>query len=229
MYKLHIANKNYSSWSLRPWLLLKVLGIPFEEHLHPFPEQGAWELYRTFAPNGKVPCLEDGIITVWDSLAIVEYLAEQYPQIWPTDKTARAWARAASAEMHSGFHNLRNNCGMNCGLRIRLSVISPALQKDLNRIDELWCEGLQKFGGPFLAGKHFSAVDAFFTPVAFRAQTYQLPLSHAAQAYAQTVLNLPATQDWYTQALRETWREPAHEQEALNTGQLIADLRHSEN
>ncbi len=127
MYTLHIANKNYSSWSLRPWLVLSAFNIPFEEKIHPFPENGVWDLYRTFSPSGKVPCLQDGDLIVWDSLAIIEYLAEQHPHLWPSDKTARAWARCAAAEMHSGFQTLRNNCGMSCGMRIQLQQITPAL------------------------------------------------------------------------------------------------------
>jgi glutathione S-transferase len=225
MYILHIANKNYSSWSLRPWILLKALNIPFTEKLHPFPENSAWDLYRKFAPNGKVPCLHDGETAVWDSLAIVEYVAEQYPSVWPSDKQARAWARSATAEMHSGFQTLRNDCGMNCGIRIQLNNISAALQKDITRIDELWAEGLKKFGGPFLAGSTFTAVDAFFVPVVFRFQTYNLPTSTTAKSYIETILKLPAVQEWYEAALLEHWREHAHEQETLGAGTLIVDHR----
>ena len=225
MYVLHIANKNYSSWSLRPWVLLKAFDIPFTEKMHPFPENGTWDLYRQFAPNGKVPCLQDGDITVWDSLGITEYIAEQYPQTWPTDKEARAWARSATAEMHSGFQALRNECGMNCGIRIELPKISPALQKDITRIDELWSEGLHKFGGPFLAGDKFTAVDSFYAPVVFRAQTYYLPLSDIAKKYVQELLKLPAMKEWYEASLAEVWREPAHEQETIGAGKLIADHR----
>jgi glutathione S-transferase len=225
MYTLHIANKNYSSWSLRPWLLLRVLGIPFDEKIHPFPESRAWDLYRSFSPSGKVPCLEDGNIRVWDSLAIIEYLAEQHQHVWPSDKPARAWARCAAAEMHSSFQALRNNCGMSCGVRVQLHEISPALQKDIARIDELWNQGLQKFGGPFLAGNAFTAVDAFFAPVVFRAQTYQLPLSLAAKDYMKLILELSPMDAWYEAALAEPWREPAHEKEIMDAGKLITDLR----
>jgi hypothetical protein len=124
MYQLHIANKNYSSWSLRPWLLLSELGIPFEERLVTFAQgNGAsWQAFRAFSPNGKVPCLHDGERVVWDSLAIAEYLADRHVDVWPSGPDARAWARCAAAEMHSGFAALRNQCGMNCGLRIRLPV-----------------------------------------------------------------------------------------------------------
>ena len=227
MYTLHITNKNYSSWSLRPWLMLKMLDIPFAELLHPFPEDGAWAAFRRFAPNGKVPCLNDGKLAIWDSLAIVEYLAENHVGIWPEDKQARAWARCATAEMHSGFQELRNTCGMNCGIRIQLFGMSESLKKDIARIDELWTQGITQFGGPFLAGDKFTAIDAFFAPVVFRAQTYQLPLSATAQAYADRMLTLQPMQDWYQEALAETWREPAHEQESLEAGKLIADYRNA--
>lgn len=225
MFTLHIANKNYSSWSLRPWVLMRVLNIPFTEQLHPFNTDTNWDVYRTFSPSGKVPCLQDGELHIWDSLAIAEYLAETYPQVWPTDKTARAWARCASAEMHSGFQALRNYCSMSCGHRIQMHEISPALQKDIARIDELWNEGLRTFGGAFLAGNSFTAVDAFFAPVAFRVQTYGLPLSGTATEYLTRILTLPAMQDWYASGLAETWREPEHEQEILAAGKLLADLR----
>lgn len=226
MFTLHIANKNYSSWSLRPWVLMRTLDIPFIEQIHPLTIAGSsWDSYRTFSPNGRVPCLQDGDQTVWDSLAITEYLAETYPQVWPSDKTARAWARSASAEMHSGFQALRNNCSMSCGHRIQMHEISPALQKDIARIDELWNEGLRKFNGAFLAGNSFTAVDAFFAPVAFRFQTYGLPLSGTATEYLTRLLTIPAMQEWYASGLAETWREPEHEQEILAAGTLLADLR----
>jgi len=226
MYELYITNQNYSSWSLRPWLLLRALQIPFTERVVPLPEAGpSWDLFRTFSPSGRVPCLHDGEVRIWDSLGITEYLAERHPGVWPTDATARAWARCAAAEMHSGFGVLRDRCTMSCGLRIRLHDMPAALAKDIARIDELWSEGLSRFGGPFLAGPAFTAVDAFFGPVAFRVQTYDLALSPAAASYAQRVLALPAMHQWYAAALAEPWREPAHEHEAATTGTLLADLR----
>lgn len=225
MYRLHIANKNYSSWSLRPWILLRALNIPFEEVIHPFSDTGNWEAFRQFSPTAKVPCLEDGDNSVWDSLAIAEYLAEAHPQVWPADKRARTWARCASAEMHSGFGNLRNDCSMSCGQRVALHPLSPGLQKELDRLDELWLQGLQQFGGPFLAGKHFTAVDAFFAPVVFRAQTYGLELSPLAMSYARMLLELPAMREWYSAALAETWREASHEAEIAAAGKIIEDLR----
>ena len=228
MLKLHITNKNYSSWSLRPWALMRALSIPFSEVLHVFPAQGARELFREFAPNGRVPCLEHEGRVIWDSLAIVEYLAEVYPQVWPADKTARAWARSACAEMHSGFSALRSQCGMSCGHRIAMSAINTELQQDLTRIDELWCDGLARFGGDYLAGSEFCAVDAFFAPVALRVQTYHLPLSESARSYQQRLLAHPAVAAWYQAGLAEIWREPAHDQEVLAAGELLADLRTTE-
>ena len=162
MFDLYIANKNYSSWSLRPWILMQQLGIPFIEHLVPFQVGSNWDDFRRFSPTGKVPCLHTDVGTIWDSLAITEFLAEHHPSVWPHASAARVWARCASAEMHSGFAVLREQCSMNCAIEVRLHTISAALQKDIARVEELWCEGIEKFGGPFLAGRDFTAVDAFF-------------------------------------------------------------------
>jgi glutathione S-transferase len=225
VYALYIANKNYSSWSLRPWVLLKALGIPFEERFVPFLDEGSYETFRKFSPTGLVPCLVDGDRTIWDSLAITEYAAEDHASIWPSDRTARAWARSASAEMHSGFSTLRNTCGMNIGVRVKLHETAPALARDLNRIDELWTEGLNRFGGPFLTGKAFTAVDAFFCPVAFRIQTYGLQMSDTAMAYAGRLLDLPAMEDWYAAGIAETIRDKPHDDEIPAIGTVIEDLR----
>jgi len=192
MLELFIANKNYSSWSLRPWLLMRELNIPFTEQLVHFDDESQPDAFRSFSPSGKVPCLIDETTVVWDSLAIVEYLAEKTPQVFPSDTTARAWSRSVMAEMHSGFFALRHSCTMNCGLRIRLDTYTPELQKNIVRLDELWGEGLNRFGGNYLAGNSFTAVDAFFAPVAFRIQTYGLTLSPEALAYGQRLLVLPA-------------------------------------
>ena len=223
-YTLYIGNKNYSSWSLRPWLLLRELGIGFAEVLLPF-EADNHARFKAVAPNAHVPCLHDGDAVVWDSLAIVEYLAERHPGVWPADAAARAWARSAAAEMHAGFAALRTICPMNCGLRLRLHAPPAAMQADLARIDELWCDGLQRFGGPFLAGQSFTAVDAFYAPVAFRVQTYGLALSAPAQDYIARLLALPGMQAWCEAALREPWREAEHERETLQQAELLADLR----
>lgn len=229
MFDLYIANKNYSSWSLRPWVLLKTLEIPFNEHLMPF-EGGFGEslaTFKRFSPSGLVPCLVDSEheVAVWDSLAIVEYVAEANPDVWPQQLAARAWARSASAEMHSGFAALRDECSMNCGVRVAMNAMSPGLKSNLARLDALWQEGLERFGGPFLAGEHFTAVDAFYAPVAFRVQTFGLPLGDASLAYVQRLLALPAMQAWYAAALKETWREPMHEQETLKQATLLSDER----
>lgn len=227
MYTLYIANRNYSSWSLRPWLLLRELGVPFEERLQVFAPGSNRAAFRVFSPSGTVPCLVDGSRTVWDSLAITEYLAERHPGVWPVDPDARAWARCAAAEMHAGFATLRGTCPMNCGIRVRLASEPPALAQDVARIDELWTEGLTRFGGPFLAGSAFSAVDAFYAPVAFRVQSYGLQLGEAARGYVERLLALPGMQAWYAAALTEPWREPAHEAEAAQVGTVYADYRNA--
>jgi glutathione S-transferase len=238
MQTLYIANKNYSSWSLRPWVLMQELGILFEERLVPFVSAGQASPFFDFSPTGKVPCLvnhrdsvegDAGIgphgAAIWDSLATSEYLAEHHPGVWPKASDARHWARSACAEMHSGFGTLRRICTMNCGVRVQLPAITIELLVDLNRIDQLWLEGLNRFGGPFLAGSVFTAVDAFFCPVAFRIQTYGLALSPPAMNYAKTLLELPAMLRWYDEALDETWRDEAHEIDMRQTGTLLQDLR----
>jgi len=224
--KLYIANKNYSSWSLRPWVLMRTLSIAFEETIKPFPMGGGATGFDSFSPSARVPVLVDQGHTVWDTLAITEYVAEQHPQVWPSDSNARAWARSAAAEMHSGFTALRSACPMSCGVRVELNEPLPqGLLHDLQRLQALWQDGLQRFGGPFLAGSAFSAADAFFCPVAFRVQTYGLTLSTAYMAYVNTLLDLPAMQDWYNSALQEPWIEPAHDAEVLAKGSLLQDYR----
>ena len=225
MYTLHIANKNYSSWSLRPWVLMKELGIEFNEQLIVFGDEPTWQAYRRLSPSGKVPCLTDESTTVWDSLAIIEYLAERHEGVWPKDAKARAWARCAAAEMHSGFQSLRDICSMNVGLRIRMNTVSEGLQKDVDRIDSLWSHGLQQFGGPFLAGDRFSAVDALFAPVVYRVRTYGLDLSEGAAAYVERVLALGSMQQWEAESLAEPWRDTEHENIAFTVGTLLADHR----
>ncbi|HLA73803.1 MAG TPA: glutathione S-transferase family protein [Steroidobacteraceae bacterium] len=225
MYELFIANKNYSSWSLRPWVLLHELGIPFRETLVPFGGQQNPDAFRTFSPTGKVPCLVDGTTTVWDSLSITEYLAERHAGVWPAEAVARAWARSAAAEMHSGFQTLRTTCGMNCGIRVQLHSIEAPLKRDLGRIEELWADGIGRHGGPWLTGARFCAVDAFFAPVAFRIQTCDLPIGAAARRYAAQLLALPAMQRWYAAALAETWRDEEHDLEARVAGVWLSDLR----
>ncbi len=225
MHILYVANKNYSSWSLRPWLLMTQLKIPFEERVVPLGQQPGSADFSGFSPTGKVPCLIDQKLTVWDSLAITEYLAEIHPTIWPGSLEARAWARSAAAEMHSGYASLREQCTMNCGVRVKMEALSTALQKDLFRLDALWCEGLQRFGGPFLAGKEFTAVDAFFAPVAFRIQTYRLPVSDVVMAYVDRLLQHDGMIAWYNAALAEPWRIENYDRVTLAAGPLLADYR----
>jgi len=191
----------------------------------PFVDSSEPSAFKAFSPTGKVPCLEVKGILVWDSLAICEYLAEQYPGCWPADVTARAWARSAAAEMHSGFQMLRSLCPMNCGIRVALEKIDDVLRADVERIDTLWSEGLAKFGGPYLAGKEYGIVDAFFAPVIFRVQSYGLQLSQSAQSYVDRMLSLPSMQRWYAEALVETWRKPEYEQAAVAHGKIVRDFR----
>ena len=225
MYDLYIANKNYSSWSLRPWVLMRELGIVFREHLVPFGQESMWRDFRRISPSGKVPCLVDGGTVVWDSLAIAEYLAERHEGVWPAEGDARAWARSAAAEMHSGFGELRNRCSMSCGQRIRLHESPAALEREVARLGVLWSEGLRRFGGPFLAGKGFTAVDAFYAPVVFRIQTYGLTLDSAAATYAERSLGTRAMREWYADALKETLRDPPHEEDVSRMGEVLEDLR----
>jgi glutathione S-transferase len=193
--------------------------------LVPFGQEASWHNYRKISPSGKVPCLIDGDTVVWDSLAITEYLAERHAAVWPVSAGARAWARSAAAEMHSGFGELRGRCSMSCGLRIRLKEFPAALERDLTRLGALWNDGLRRFGGPFLAGDAFTAVDAFYAPVAFRIQTYGLSLDPAAAAYTEFLLGTRAMREWYADALKETLRDPPHDDEASQVGQVLEDLR----
>ncbi len=225
VYQLYIANKNYSSWSLRPWVLLRQLGIEFEERLEAFETEDNFEKFRKFSPSGTVPCLVDDDTVIWDSLAIGEYLAEKEPGVWPDNASARAFARCASAEMHSSFSSLRNLCPMNCAITVELTNLTAGLARDVARIDELWQEGLSRFGGGFLAGEKFGAVDAFYCPVAYRVQSYQLAMSSESMAYCQRLLSLPAMKAWDAAAVKESWREEAHEEEAAAAGRIIADRR----
>jgi glutathione S-transferase len=225
MYELIVANKNYSSWSMRPWVLMRALAIPFRERLLRFDQNHGEGAFDRFTPSGRVPCLVDGPVKVWDSLAITEYLAERHAAVWPVYAVARAWARCAAAEMHSGFSALRNVCSMSVGQRVRLHRLTPALQADLSRLQALWQDGLARYGGPFLAGNQFTAVDAFFAPVATRVQTYGLTLAPAAADYAQRLLGLTAVQEWIAAGIAETFRDAGHEAEILEQGTVTADLR----
>lgn len=207
--KLAIGNKNYSSWSMRPWLALRANDIPFVETLIPLytDNPADKEQILSFSRAGKVPVLVDGDIVVWDSLAIIEYVAERFPEkkLWPDDRAARAHARSVSAEMHSGFMALRSECGMNLHRPIRPVTLSADAQANVARVQEIWRECRERYGtaGPFLFGR-FSAADAMFAPVVHRFRTYAVEVSPQAKAYMETMMALPAFQEWTKDGLAET-------------------------
>src|ERR1700753_2583649 len=206
--KLVIGNKNYSSWSMRPWLALRANNIPFEEAFIPL-YTGAEDKQRilNFSRSGKVPILIDGDVTVWDSLAIIEYVAERFPEcrLWPQDAAHRAHARAVSAEMHSGFAALRNECGMNLHRPVSKIALSDDARANVARIQDVWAECRARYGqsGPFLFGR-FGAADAMFAPVVHRFRTYAIAVSRETQAYMDTMMALPAFAEWTKAALAET-------------------------
>jgi glutathione S-transferase len=223
-YTLITANRNYSSWSLRPWLLMKGLGIAFDDRLEPFTKPNNYEEFRAFSPTGQVPVLLHEGRVIHDSMGIALYLADRHDGVWPVDPDARAWAQCAASEMHSGFSALRNDCTMNVGVRVTPKPMSDALSANVTRIRELWEEGLARFGGPFLAGPDFSAVDAFFAPVAWRVRTYGLDVGEG-QAWVDHIIAHPAMQQWEAEALAESWREDGHEEELRACGSITADYR----
>lgn len=223
-YTLITANRNYSSWSLRPWLLMKALEIPFAERFEPFTRLDNYEDFRKFSPTGQVPVLIDGTRVIPDSLGITLYLAERHTGVWPADEEARIFAQGAVVEMHGGFGHLRNDCTMNVGVRVQPKPMSDGLKRDVARVREIFEQGLDRFGGPWLAGSKFSAVDAFFAPVAFRIRTYGLDVGKG-QIWVEHVLAHPAMLDWEAQALAETWREESHEAELAAAGIITADYR----
>ncbi len=206
--KLVIGNKNYSSWSMRPWLALRANKIPFEEIFIPLYTDNAADKDRilSFSHSGKVPALIDGDITIWDSLAIIEYLAERFPEagLWPEDRARRAHARSISAEMHSGFMALRNECGMNLHRPGGAVELSADARANVARIQEIWIECLERHGtlGPFLFGA-FGAADAMFAPVVHRFRTYAIPVAPRAAAYMETMMALPAFAEWTRAGLAE--------------------------
>jgi glutathione S-transferase len=204
MYTLYIGNKNYSSWSLRGWLAAKLSGAPFREVMVPL-SGGASPAFRAFSPSARVPCLHDGDVVVWDSLAIAEYLAERHPGMWPVDPAARAYARCVCAEMHSGFSHLRNEMTMCIRERVDVRPWSEGLVADIARVTEIWNEGRRLFGagGAYLCGA-FSLADAFYAPVAFRFRTYRVKPEGAAAAYPTAVLDHPFVREWEAAALAET-------------------------
>ena len=227
MYTLHIANKNYSSWSLRPWLLCHVNRLPFQEVMHPLQQKKNDQppLFGAFSPSGKVPCLEHEGLLIWDSLAITEYLAERHSGIWPEKTDIRAWARSVVAEIHSGFQALRGLHSMNIGVRVQVDRRPVALIQDIQRVEQIWAEALARFGGPYLLGDRFLAVDAFFAPFVFRFQTYGVPLSTAAVGYRDFLLSHPSMQLWQKDAINEILYEPDHDAESEKIGKIVDDMR----
>jgi glutathione S-transferase len=214
MQKLYIGNKNYSSWSMRPWVLMKNAGIPFEEVLLRFDSMDVGSDFKNaigkISPVGKVPVLIDGDLTVWDTLAIAEYLAEKYPDknLWPIEVKARARARSVCAEMHSGFTSLRNACMMNIEaslLDIGALVLrdNAGVRADVARIETLWGELLSAYSGPYLFGKNFTIADAYYAPVCMRFKTYGLSERADINAYIEAVRNAPGVRDWIADALLE--------------------------
>ncbi len=223
-YTLITGNRNYSSWSLRPWVLMKALAIGFEDRLEPFTKPDNYADFRRFSPTGQVPVLIDGERVLADSLGIALYLAERHAGIWPADEAARIFAQGAVCEMHGGFGHLRNDCTMNVGVRVSPKPMSEGLRRNVARVREIFETGLAQFGGPWLAGAEFGAVDAFYAPVAFRIRTYGLDVGQG-HAWVDHVLVHPAMLQWEAQALAESWREVSHEQELAAAGVVTADYR----
>jgi glutathione S-transferase len=207
---LVIGNMNYSSWSMRPWLALRAAGIAFEEVKIPLYTDDPADKQRIlhYSPAGKVPILIDGAVTVWDSLAIIEYLAEKFPEkrFWPKDAAARAHARSISAEMHSGFMALRSECSMNIRRAVHTRALSEDARANAERVQQIWVACRQAYGqgGPFLFGG-FSGADAMYAPVVHRFRTYGVDVAGAAADYMKAMQAHPAFQDWNAAASRETW------------------------
>jgi glutathione S-transferase len=213
MLKLYIGNKNYSSWSMRPWVLLTQAQIAFEEVVVRFdgftPDSNFKQTLQSISPTGKVPALQDGDLIVWDTLAIAEYVAEKFPEkkLWPQSIGARALARSLCAEMHAGFMGLRSNCPMNieASLSEKGAIIwrdKPAVRSDVERIVAMWTQLLEAHGGPMLFGD-FSVVDAYYAPVCMRLKTYALPVPATIKAYIERVTSLPGVKAWIDAALKE--------------------------
>lgn len=209
---LYIGNKNYSSWSLRPWIAMEAAGVPFTDEVIPFDFPAGNPKFKAVSPTGRVPVLHHGDVRVWESLAIIEYVAELFPDadIWPKDAGARAEARAISMEMLSGFRALRNACPMNIRREPRAIALPDGVTDDVARIETIWKEALARSGGPFLFGA-FSAADAMYAPVVNRLETYRLTQDDAVLAYIARVKAHPAWQKWQAAALAEPWIVPEDE------------------
>lgn len=220
--ELVIGNKLFSSWSLRPWLVLAAFDIPFSETMVVLRQADTAARIQAHSPSGKVPVLIDGDVVVWESLAIIEYLAERHPDraIWPQDAKARAHARAISSEMHAGFQALRQACPMNLGKRFAPKDRGAGAQADIARIVALWADARARFGagGPFLYGA-FSAADAMYAPVVTRLDTYQIAVDDGTRRYMDAMLAHPAFVRWRTAALAETWAI-----DALEAGETVVEV-----
>jgi glutathione S-transferase len=205
-FKLYIGNKNYSSWSLRAWLTLRRLGVEFEEEVITLDQSRTRESILRYSPSGRVPVLHHGDLVIWDSLAINEYLAEEFPKagLWPSDPKARALARSVSAEMHAGFADLRAQLPMNIRSSFPGRSDAPSVQGDVNRVNAIWRDCLDRFGGGegFLFG-HFTIADAMFAPVVSRFLTYKVSLDETAAAYADAIWSMPEMKEWVAAAKKE--------------------------
>jgi glutathione S-transferase len=209
---LIIGNKNYSSWSFRPWIAMKVAGISFEERVISLNDPDFKRAIASVSKNGRVPAIDDDGVHVWESLAVLEYLAETFPQakLWPADAQARAHARAIAAEMHAGFSALRSECPMNFWRPVKRRELSAEAVADAARIDAMWSECLVRYGGPFLFGS-FGAADAMYAPVVSRFHTYAVEVGESSRAYMDAVMALPAWGEWKEAALKEPWVLPYDE------------------
>ena len=211
--KLYIGNRNYSSWSLRPWIAMRAAGVDFDEEVIPFGEGMGTPAYRgtprlaEVSPTAKVPVLHHDGLVLAESLAILEYIADLFPRkrLWPEDAGARARARAMAAEMHAGFPALRGECVMNMRRPVARRRVSAAVLKDVARICDIWEQALRESGGPFLFGGTFGNADAMFAPVVSRFHVYDLPRPPTAQAYMDAVMALPAWREWEDKARAEPW------------------------
>lgn len=212
---LIIANKLYSSWSMRPWLVMRAIGLEFQETVIPLRQPDTAERIRAYSPSGKVPVLIDGEIRVWESLAIISYLADKFPDkpIWPDGMVARAHAKSIAMEMHGGFQPLRMACPMNLGKRFKPPVMTDDLTASVARIEEIWRTTRARFGssGPYLFGARFTAADAMFAPVATRLDGYSIPIAPETRAYIDAIYAHPAFVAWRHAALKEPWTIDAFE------------------
>lgn len=224
--KLIIGNRNYSSWSVRPWLVMTHFDIPFDEEVVQLSGKGWRDKLRAKSPTARVPVLVDGDLVVPETLAIIEYLAELYPNhdIWPSGRQARALARAAAAEMHAGFPALRAAAPMNLRASLPGRVPLDRVATDLHRLEALWGDLLERHGGPYLFGREFCAADAMYAPVAARLRTYELPVTDTAAGYIEAIYALPAFQTLLAAALAEPWTVQSEELEHILAGRPITDF-----